>query len=271
MQLWGTRGFQGYGAPVRWVSPQTVPSEAGEAAGALHPHRVPLPRDGAVHPGHCAEVLGARGSCGVSREPRSPTAAPALPAQVQGAALHRGGLHPGGSGAPEGAAAAAGGRADGDAAHRPLLTHLDPHVPDGPRLAPVYAGEPLAGTWPPLALGQVEMMELEAGTNPHPSWRASPRAFPTLLHRWVPLTAARLPGVSRPGSFLPKEGLFPHLGMHQEGQEHSGAPLCALAGGGSCLLWDLCVNPCPILPAGLDLPGHLGVPAPALCPLLRPV
>lgn len=41
--------------------------------------------------------------------------------------------------------------------------------------------------------------------------------------------------------------------------------------GGKGAAFCLCLNPCSILPAGLDLPGHLGVPAQALCPLLYSV
>lgn len=79
---------------------------------------------------------------------------PALvPAQVRDPAVHRGGIHPRGAGAAEGAAPAAGGRSDGDAPHRPLFPHPDPHVRHGPRLAPLHAGEPLAGTWPSQPLG----------------------------------------------------------------------------------------------------------------------
>lgn len=47
-----------------WVSPQAIPGQAGEAAGALHPHRVPLPRNGAVHPGDRPEVRGREGRAG---------------------------------------------------------------------------------------------------------------------------------------------------------------------------------------------------------------
>lgn len=72
--------------------------------------------------------------------------------QVPDPAVHRRGLHPGGSGHPEGAAATAGGCPDGHAADGPLLAHSDAHVHDGPRLAPVHAGQPLAGALPQLPL-----------------------------------------------------------------------------------------------------------------------
>ncbi|XP_074897123.1 FAD synthase isoform X2 [Buteo buteo] len=69
------------------------------------------------------------------------------------ATVQSGGLHPGGPGPPEGAAATAGGRPDGDTADRPLLMHSDAHVHDGPQLAPIHAGEPLAGLDLPGHLG----------------------------------------------------------------------------------------------------------------------
>lgn len=103
---------------------------------------------------------------------------PTLPAQVRHPALHCGGLHPGGTGPPEGAAATAGGCPDGNTADGPLLMHPDPHVCDRPWLAPLHAGEPLAGMWPLLALGlgllsQGDPVELGTSSDPPSSWTAS--------------------------------------------------------------------------------------------------
>lgn len=127
----------------------------------------------------------------------------------------------------------------------------------------------------------------ESGVNPHPRGLFSP--VPLSPGPCCPAVAPQqqqeVTVASGWGSFLSihgfccvQGGMDVLWGNEQRAVDAGGALHAELepaafsgARGSVWLPTHLCSSPCPILPTGLDIQGHLGVPAQALRPLLRPL